>query len=431
MLEKNQLPAAADRLSLLYRISQNFSSSLNLDEVLNRVMDEVIAILRAERGFVMLLDEEGDPVVRVARGMAHDPIQDPEFQISRGVVERVLREGQALLTSDAQSDDRLSLRTSVHVLGLRSILCAPLKAKDHTIGAIYVDNRLHAGIFLPDDLELLTAIASSAAIAIENARLYEVAVEKGRMERELQMARSVQASLLPRTTPQVPGWEIAARWRPARQVAGDYYDFLTGSGPEAGIVIADVSGKGMPAALFMALTRSIVRASLSLSSDLAGDIGRANRLISADAAEDGTFVTLFYARLASGTGDVSYVNAGHNPPLLVKEHAADRASAVVELAPTGMALGILDAARFEQRRVHVAPGDLLLLYTDGVTDSLRDGTERFGLHRLRRAVMGLRGEPAEGVVAALETEVLQFAGTDQQFDDMALLAARRVGQGGK
>ncbi|MCL7455399.1 MAG: SpoIIE family protein phosphatase, partial [Anaerolineae bacterium] len=370
-------------------------------------------------------------VVRVARGMAQDTIQDPEFQISRGVVERVLREGRALLTSDAQSDDRLSLRTSIHALGLRSILCAPLKAKDHTIGAIYVDNRLHAGIFLPDDLELLTAIASSAAIAIENARLYEVAVEKGRMERELQMARSVQASLLPRSTPQVPGWEIAARWRPARQVAGDYYDFLTGSGPEAGIVIADVSGKGMPAALFMALTRSIVRASLSLSSDLAGDIGRANRLISADAAEDGTFVTLFYACLASGTGDVSYVNAGHNPPLLVKKHPMGQESAVVELAPTGMALGILDSARFEQRRVHMEPGDLLLLYTDGVTDAFRDGTERFGLHRLRRAVMGLRGEPAEGVVAALETEVLQFAGTDQQFDDMAILAARRVGQGRK
>jgi phosphoserine phosphatase RsbU/P len=427
MSPENGLPIAADRLSLLYRVSQSFSSSLNLDEVLNLVMDEVISILRAERGFVLLLDDEQNPVFWVARGMDQATIQDPEFQVSRGIVERVLSEGQALLASDAQSDERLSLRTSVQALGLRSVLCAPLKAKDNVIGVIYVDNRLHAGIFRPDDLELLTAIAGSAAIAIENARLYEVAVEKGRMERELQVARDVQTRLLPRATPEVPGWEIAARWQPARQVAGDYYDFLIGDEPVLGIVIADVSGKGMPAALFMALTRSVIRASLTLSTALVDDIERANQLIQADSS-DGTFVTLFYARLEPGTGGFHYVNAGHNPPLLVKDHPASHETAVTELAPTGMALGVLDSARFEQREVHLAPGDLVLLYTDGVTDALSPNGERFDSRRLYRALQARKGASAEEVVAALEDEVTRFTARGEQFDDMAIIALRRMPQ---
>ena len=232
------------RLALLYRVSRTFNSSLDLDEVLNRVMDEVIAVTHAERGFVMLRDEDGGLAFRVARGMDRSMVDDPEFQISRGVVEQVAHEGQPMLTSDAQRDERLSMRLSVIGLGLRSILCVPLKCKDTVSGVIYVDNRLQAGIFTADDLDLLVAIASNAAIAIENARLYQVAVEKGRMERELQMAHAVQASLLPRETPQMPGWEFEARWQPAREVSGDYYDFIPIDGNKLGLVIADVSDKG-------------------------------------------------------------------------------------------------------------------------------------------------------------------------------------------
>ncbi len=173
---------SGDRLALLYRLSQAFNSSLDLDEVLNRVMDEVIAVTRAERGFVMLHEADGQPVFRVARGMDQNTLDDPQFQVSRSVVERVAREGQPIVTSDAQKDDRFSMRQSVMALGLRSILCVPLTIRDNILGVVYVDNRLQVGIFTQPDLELLTSIASSAAIAIENARLYQVAVEKGRMD---------------------------------------------------------------------------------------------------------------------------------------------------------------------------------------------------------------------------------------------------------
>lgn len=164
---------SSDRLALLYRLSQTFNSSLDLDEVLNRVMDEVVAATRAERGFVMLRQADGSLLFCVARGMDQETIDDPQFQVSRSVVEQVAREGQPVQTSDAQLDDRFSSRTSVQGLRLRSILCVPLKHKDQVSGVVYVDNRLQVDVFTPADLELLTAIASSAAIAIENARLFD------------------------------------------------------------------------------------------------------------------------------------------------------------------------------------------------------------------------------------------------------------------
>ena len=296
-------------LALLVRLAQAFNSSLDLDQVLGRVMDEVIAAVHAERGFVMLHEAGGQLVFRVARGIDQRTIEDPSFQISRGVLAQVAAEGRPVLTSDAQHDDRFSMRQSIVSLGLRSILCVPLVVRDQVTGVIYVDNRLHAGIFTPADLELLTAIASSAAIAIENARLYQAAVETGRLERELQMARELQAGLIPHETPQAPGWEFVARWQPARHVAGDFYDFIPAAGDHIGIVIADVADKGMAAAIFMALTRSTVRASLAGAPSPAEGIARANRLICADAA-GGMFVTLFYAELDPLTGLLTYVRRG-------------------------------------------------------------------------------------------------------------------------
>ena len=410
---------SGDRLALLYRLSQTFNSSLDLDEVLNRVMDEVIAVTRAERGFMMLHDANGRPVFRVARGMDQNTIDDPQFQVSRSVVERVACEGQPVLTSDARSDDRFSTRRSVMILGLRSILCVPLRIKDQISGVIYVDNRLQAGIFTQADLDLLTSIASSAAIAIENARLYQVAIEKGRMERELQMAREVQASLLPRETPQIPGWEFAARWQPAREVAGDYYDFIPGDGGQLSLVIADVSDKGMPAALFMALTRSIVRASVGHALSPVDGIAHANRLICADAT-GGMFVTLFYALLNPRAGEFTYVNAGHNPPLLYRAEQDQ----LTKLMRTGMALGVVADSSFEQRTVHLNPGDLVLLYTDGVTDATDAHLRDFGMERLQRVILEHRHAPAADVMAALEQAIGDFVGSAAPFDDIAIVVAK-------
>jgi sigma-B regulation protein RsbU (phosphoserine phosphatase) len=432
MIARNPSQPSSDRLALLYRLSQTFNSSLDLDEVLNRVMDEVIAVTRAERGFVMLREADGRLRFRVARGMDQTTIDDPQFQVSRSVVERVAREGQPILTSDAQRDDRFSMRRSVMALGLRAILCVPLRIKDQVSGVVYVDNRLRAGIFTQADLDLLTAIASSAAIAIENARLYQVAVEKGQMERELQVAHEVQASLLPRETPQVPGWEFAARWQPAREVAGDYYDFIPvhfnlakGSEPSQGlgIVIADVSDKGMPAALFMALTRSIVRASVGRAPSPADGIAHANRLICADST-GGMFVTLFYALLDPATGEIAYVNAGHNPPLLYRQSERAKQDQLAELTRTGMAMGVIADTPYTERTVHLDPGDFVLLYTDGVTDATDARGQNFGIERLHRVIADQHRAPAADIVAALERAVHDFTGSTTPFDDVTIVVIK-------
>jgi sigma-B regulation protein RsbU (phosphoserine phosphatase) len=411
--------ASSDRLSLLYRLSQTFNSSLDLDEVLNGVMDEVIAATGAERGFVTLLEPNGGSIFRAARGMDQKTIDDPQFQVSRSVVERVTREGRPILTSDAQSDERFSMRRSVKVLGLRSILCVPLEIKGRMLGVVYVDNRLQTGLFTQEDLDLLAAIASSAAIAIENARLYQVAVEKGRMERQLQMARELQASLLPQQTPEVPGWEFAALWQPAREVAGDYYDFIALDNDRLGLVVADVSDKGMAAALFMASTRSVVRGSVGRAASPSDAIAHANRLLCADATS-GVFVTLFYALLDPLAGEITYVNAGHNPPLL---HRSDQGH-FTELTRTGMALGVVEDSPFEERTLHLNPGDFMLLYTDGVTDATNAHEQSFGTERLQRVVLEHCRATGPGIVSALEQSIQDFVGSMDQFDDVAIVVAK-------
>jgi sigma-B regulation protein RsbU (phosphoserine phosphatase) len=247
-------------------------------------------------------------------------------------------------------------------------------------------------------------------------------VEQGRLERELQMAREVQARLMPRTTPQRPGWEFAARWAPAREVAGDYYDFIPDP-PDGsvGFVIADVTDKGMPAALFMALTRSVVRATATAAASPAEAITQANRLICADSA-NGMFVTLFYGRLEPATGRLTYVNAGHNPPLLFGAGQAQP----VALTRTGMAMGIFAGLGYEERTVQLAPGEWLFLYTDGVTDALNAAGERYDDARLMQALTEQRDLRADEIMAGLDRSLRAFVGDRPPFDDVTMLLVRRL-----
>ena len=417
-------PGSTQRLHLLYRLTQTFNSSLDLNEVLNRVMDEVVQAVEAERGFVMLSEDEGKLVFKTARGIDRNTIEDPQFQVSRSIVERVAREGQPVLTSDAQSDERFSMRQSIRLLGLRSILCVPLNLKDKILGVIYVDNRLQTGIFSRSDLDLVSAIASNAAIAIENARLYQLAVERGRLERELQMARQVQASLLPTEVPEFEGWEFIATWQPASQVAGDYYDFIPLQDGNLGLVIGDVTDKGMPAALFMALTRTCIRAYLSYANSPLQAILNANNQICMDSS-DGMFVTLFYAQLDPKSGELIYVNAGHNPPILIRS-GEDGSAQLTHLTRTGMALGVECETSYGQKQIFMKPGDSLLIYTDGLTDTINEEGEAFGLERIERVMISQREQSAGEIVSSILLNIQEFSVASDPFDDITLMMIKRL-----
>lgn len=307
------------------------------------------------------------------------------------------------------------------MLGLRSILCVPMAVKGRLIGLVYVDNRLQTGLFNGDHLALLAAFADQAAAAIENARLYQVAVEKGRMERELQLAYELQRGLLPRTLPTIPGYEVAADWRSAREVAGDFYDCFRFDDCTLAAVIADVSDKGAPAALFMAMAHSLIRGTALSAREPEETLRQVNRVLLND-SESGMFVTVYYSILRCG-GELIGVNAGHNRPLLVRTRRGEH-----EFLPRGgRPLGWFADLPVRAIPVQLEPGDVVVYYTDGLTESENPAGEPFGEARLAEAARSVAHLPAEDILRHITQALVTFVGTAPAFDDTTLLVVRYVG----
>ncbi len=412
-----------EHLATLYEITRTLNSSLDMDDVLENVMDRVIEVTGAERGFLMLYDDEQDELVfKVARGINRSDLGSPEFQVSSTIVRRVRHTRQPLLTDNAQFDERFTRGESIMVLGLRSILCVPILIKERMIGLVYVDNRLHTGLFKEEHRDLLAAFASQAGIAIENARLYRVAVEKGRMEKELQMAHDIQRGLLPSKLPSYPGYEIAADWRSAREVAGDFYDCFVINDGRMGVVIADVSDKGAPAALFMAVSSSLLRGLALASSEPEETLRQANRTI-LNETQSGMFVTVYYG-LLDPNGQLIGVNAGHNQPLLYRTSRDSW-----EFLPRGgRPLGWFADLPVERVTYQLEPGDVVVFYTDGLVESENVLGEPFGDERLVNAVRQTAGRPAENIMRHIIESMIEFRGAAPPFDDTTLVVVRYTGQ---
>ena len=310
-----------------------------------------------------------------------------------------------------------------------TFLALPLRSRGELVGAMLVACDRAAPSLSTRRMNILTGIAGQAALAVENARLLQEAAERERMQQELEVAQRIQSSFLPEACPPLPGWELAALWCSARQVSGDFYDFIPlppvsgsppGSESRLGLIIADVADKGVPAALFMALSRTLIRTMAIDGRPPASAVARANDLILADARSE-LFVTLFYAILQSHCGEVSYVNAGHMPPLWV--HAVD--GRVEELKSHDMALAVLPGVPFTEQQVHLAIGDLLVLYTDGVTDASNAEGEMFGRQRLAEVVSAHRNRSAEELIHTIDEVVNAFVGHTPQYDDITVVIAKR------
>jgi phosphoserine phosphatase RsbU/P len=411
-----------EHLATLYEITRTLNSSLDLDEVLENVMDRVIEVTGAERGFLMLHEPGQDELVfQVARGIDRSDLESPEFQVSTTIVEEVRSSRQPLLTDNAQYDERLSRGQSIMVLGLRSILCVPIIVRERLIGLVYVDNRLQSGLFNEEHRDLLAALASQAGVAIENARLYQVAVEKGRMEKELQMAHDIQRGLLPRELPALGGYEIAADWRSAREVAGDFYDCFELPDEGLGVIIADVSDKGAPAALFMAVASSLLRGIMIAAQSPEEALRQANRAILKE-TESGMFVTVYYSLLHPG-GTITGVNAGHNLPLLY--HASRQEH---EFLPRGgRPLGWFDDLPVEAVKYQLHPGDVLVYYTDGLTEAENAQGEPYGEDRLVDALRAVAGQPAAAITQHITDSLAAFMGAAPPFDDTTLVVVKYTG----
>jgi phosphoserine phosphatase RsbU/P len=304
--------------------------------------------------------------------------------------------------------------------GERLLLAFPLMIKGDLYGAMLIDETAEARRFRSKRIEILTSIAQEVALSIQNEHLQTEMVARERLEHEIQLARQIQRTFLPEFLPEVPGWDLSATWKTARDVGGDFYDVVELPGNRLGLFIADVSDKGIPAALFMALTRTLVRAVVYDTSSPAEALRRVNALIIPDNRQ-GMFVTAVYAVLSLESGELTYANAGHNPPLWLK-----RSNGKLEtLTRTGMALGVVEDTGMSEKSICLDRGDSLLLYTDGVTEAFSPVNEFFGIERLSVNMAENPDADTETLLGSIEKSVLEFIGSAPLADDMTMLGIKR------
>lgn len=325
-----------------------------------------------------------------------------------------------MLVSDAAQDDRFASSESIILNRIRTAMVAPLIHKEETLGVVYVDTRTRIVPYTPEELELLTGVTNQAAMAIVNARLAEQIIEQHKLAREMEIARTIQMNLLPRVYPDLDGYEISAMSLPAKQVGGDYYDFIRLPDGRLALAIADVSGKGVPAAILTATTRSYLQSETQHPThNLAEVMESINRMVHRDVTND-MYVTMAVIYLREETGELEYVNAGHTHPILM-----DRAGNIDYLDRGGVFLGIMPEAVYEIGHHRLEHGDILVLDTDGVTDILNANGEPFGSDRFLRLLRDNRHLRAEEIRNAVYQACLAHRGDADQFDDFTLIVLKR------
>ena len=412
-----------EMLQNLIRRSALITTSLQLDQVLEQVMDSVISLTGAERAYLMLQDKEsGDMTVRAARNWDHQTLPDHEVAVSRSVIATALEKMEPIMTTNAQDDVRFQNALSVMRGGLRSILCVPLLLDDQIIGVLYTDNSIQKGLFHQGIIPLLSAFGTQAAIAIEKARLHYEELLQQRLAEELSVGRRIQLGLLPKSCPIVAGWDFAATYEPARVVSGDFYDFFTLPVGEnyIGIVIADVADKGVPAAIFMALSRTMIRTTALSGLSPAAALVRANTLILKDSQSD-LFLTAFYTALDTSTGQIIFANGGHNHPLLLRSTGE-----LSELTARGIILGMYDDITLDDGEDMLNPGDVVVFYTDGVTEAMNPDDELFGTARLKATLIAAQESSAGEIVNAILLAVREFTAGAPPSDDLTIVVVKRA-----
>jgi len=398
----------------------------DLEHALGSLVDKALGLIGAERGLVILTDEDGSLHTRVARGRGGEslPLALPrEARYSTSIVRRVLESGQTEAMLDAE--DRAAWEGgSIVDLRLRQAVCTPLRAGGQTIGVLYADSRLSAQGFGREDLELIETLAVQSGALLERSRLRRVQREQIRMAAELTEAKQLQQAMLPDAPVHSSRLEIAGLNRPCEEAGGDYFDYIHLGDDRVALVIGDVAGHGVGSALFMAAARSLLRTFLPRIDHVGEVLAEVNRALVRD-MPPGAFMSLFLGDLNLRSGELSYASAGHAPGIVYR--AADRS--FEELGPTGPALGIVDEAAYDVCCVipPLCGEDAILLYTDGATEAAshasKQDRELFGIERLKREFAALHGQRAPRIVDHLAKKVTTYAG-GRLDDDVSFLVVK-------
>lgn len=392
-------------LENLYDVGLAIAATLDLDRLSEEVLLRAVSLLDARRGALYILGEGDSREYHLARTFG----------------------GEAARSLDADDPELFSFLSGgaapPEVLpGATYLLGLPIAVENKPKGLLVVgdkESRRGVGPFLPSDRRTLALFANQAAIALENARLHREALERERLEREMHLAAEIQRQILPKGAPAVPGFQLVGWNRPARQVGGDYYDLLALPDGRVELVVGDVSGKGIPAALMVSTLHSALRLLLDQAGFGPSLLERLNRHILESSAPN-KFITLLIAELEPWTGLLRYLNAGHNPGFLVRENGR-----VEELSSGGLPLGLLPNSRYQPRELVVEPGDIVCFYSDGITEAESIDEEEFGTERLIGILRKHKGFTLQEVLETLQGAVTRFAVGKPQYDDQTVVLLRR------
>ncbi|ANM30744.1 hypothetical protein ABI59_15890 [Acidobacteria bacterium Mor1] len=411
------LEKALERLKSRFRVIERANLELlahePLDVLFPRILDLVVEAVSPERAALLIRSETGDWVCQAYRGDAAD-----NLDISQTILKNVAEKRVAVLTSDALTD--FAEGESIHGQGIRAIMAVPIWNLEEVNGLIYVDSRMGGTIFTDEDLKLLTMLGNVAAIQLQNAQLFQERVEKERFERDAQSAAEIQRGLLPQATPAIGGYAFLGHNTPCYEVGGDYYDMVPLDDHRHCLILADVAGKGMSAALLMASIQAAFHARVEVEHDLAHLAQDLNNALCRTAPSN-RFVTLFLAELDTERHRLRYVNAGHAPfPLIVR-----KTGVLEELPACGFPIGIYPDFAYEQSELQLAQGDLLFACSDGVTDAFGTAEDQDGIEILSRLLESGPRSSASAVRDLVEGKVSEALARSRQPDDLTYLVLQR------
>lgn len=415
----------AEKLKILLDILTNLSRTLEIDSLLPKIVDNLFQLFKqADRCFIILHDETGKKLVpKVIK--TRRPTDEINARFSRSIVNKCVEGVEAILSEDASSDSRFAMSQSIADFRLRSVMCAPLYTQDGKgVGVIQLDTQDRSKRFNNEDLKLLMSVAGQASVALESVTLHQQSVARERLNRDMELAREVQRSFLPSKPPQVEGYEFFAHYESAYEVGGDYYDFIELPDKRVAVMLGDVAGKGVPAALLMAKISADARFCVLTKPNTAEAITALNALLNQSGLAD-RFVTLAAAVLDCNKHTVTLVNAGHPSPVLYHRDSGTLEEATTNEV-TGLPIGILDGFEYVSCEVALKPGDTVFMFSDGVTEAMDVNNNQLQMKGIFAALEGLSLTPT-ALGERLVKTVKQHAQGRSQHDDLTLTAFGRTG----
>ena len=406
-------------IAVMGEVSQALIYHLPLEKLLDHIMDVLIHHLPMDRGVLMLKNESTQALEPKVVRVQNAALRTQSIFVSQTIVRTALDRNSAILISDIQADEGLRAQVSVVQAQIHSAMCVPLWNNQDIIGLIYCDRASLLEQFTEDDLRLLTLLANLAAVKIENARLIDESIKAIQYERELALAVQIQKNFLPRDEPDFAPYEISGSARACRRVGGDYYDYIAIDKDRLALVIADVSGVGVSASLLMASLRGALHEKFPGTIDLSELAAKLNDFVYSS-SDSHLFISFFLAIVDRRTDEVTYINAGHNPPLVQSRKGPARL-----LDSTGLCLGMFPSQTYAEQMVVLGPGDILCLYTDGIVESRQGATDEYGDGRLAEKIRDLGGLPAREIRDKIFEDVFAFSGCSEAGDDMTLVVVKR------